>query len=270
MFGNKKLSEVKAAFEGAHIGRKDSLLYDQCKEIVEDARFKAAAGHDKGHCFFRFDHGTCSAFAIGNTSRPAAIQPCIVITGTMQVGHQHIDIKLNCTERFPTDAPQVFFSPSNSNSFHAFPFALLPPPAGSQNWNFCAGTKLIQLLLAMQQYTGALPYNNPPVLPVPPPTQPGPLVQPTLSTFEYRQPVVAPPPIASTFVDQSPMQEWMRNPNGQRQAPVGQAAPVPPGWPHYSTSPPAPPHHQNYDSDIVPTPPLCGSPSKSPSEQPDL
>ena len=44
MFGNARLKELKAAFESAHIPKNDSLLYEQCKEIIEDAQFKAASG----------------------------------------------------------------------------------------------------------------------------------------------------------------------------------------------------------------------------------
>ena len=67
MFGNPKLKELKAAFENAHIPKNDSLLYEQCKEIVEDAQFKAASGSQKGLCIFNFNYGQCS-FAIGATS----------------------------------------------------------------------------------------------------------------------------------------------------------------------------------------------------------
>ena len=147
MWGDKvklKVNELKAAFEGAHIPKDDSLLFEQCKEIIQDAQFKAVSGPQKDLCIFNFNFGE-SSFAIGATTRSSVTQSCIVITGQTQIGTHAVDIKINCTQQFPTDAPQVFFSLVGSNSFLSFPFAALPPPGGSQHWNFCAGTRLIHL-----------------------------------------------------------------------------------------------------------------------------
>jgi hypothetical protein len=239
MFGNPRLKELKAAFENAHIPKNDSLLYEQCKEIVEDAQFKAASGSQKGLCIFNFNYGQCS-FAIGATSRSSVTQSCIVITGQTQIGIHPVDIKINCTQNFPTDFPQVFFSPVGSESFLAFPFATLPPPGGSQHWNFCAGTKLIHLLRAMVQYMGPLPSSSA-VAPVPvlPPAVPQIATRPP-SQYEYKVPEIAQSQIAATFSDKSPMQFYYENPNAAHQVAVGQTSLPSPGWPSYPISPVAP------------------------------
>jgi hypothetical protein len=283
-FGNKRIDELKHAFEGAHISKSGSMLYDQCKEIIDDPQFKS----------LNFNFGQQSSFTIGASARtPAATQACIVISGKMQIGLQHVDIKINCTQKFPQDEPQVFVSPTGFQSFVAFPYATLPPPPGSQRWNFCAGTTLNQLLRAMGQYMGPLPYGNAPAIPLPAPAQPGALVAPPPPPFDYVPPQIQQSQIGTTFSEPSPMQRWMQNPNAVHQAPTGHpslsptgwpafpinpAAPVPlqqqghpqpPALPYYSQSPnsygpPPVPYPQNHsaqsqrfvDSDAVPTPPI--------------
>ncbi len=273
-WGNKRLDELKAAFDGARFPRKQSLLFDQCKEIVEDSAFKATSGPQKDLCIFHFNIGKCS-FAIGASSRAATqTESCIVITGRMQVGHQEVDIKINCTQKFPEEAPQVYVSKTGSDSFHMFPFATLPSPGSSQHWNFCAGTTLIQLLRAMGQYLGPLPYSSHAAMPAP--VVPSPVISTPPPGFIYTSPEISRSHIGQTFDDKSPMKAWMENPNAQRVPP-----PPPPiisgrepasGWPVYPINsnqppfvppPPAYPTHfpaaapqQQFISDTVPTPPI--------------
>ncbi len=269
------------------------MLYDQCKEIIEDPRFKASSGPQKDLCIFNFNFGQSTFTISASASAPATTQSCIVISGKMQIGHHHVDIKINCTQNFPKDDPQVFVSPTGFMSFVAFPYATLPPPGGSQRWNFCAGTTLKQLLFAMGQYMGPLPYGASPAVSTPAPVQPVALVPPPIMPFTYVPAPIQQSQIGQTFSDPSPMDKWMQNPNAAHQAPPSVASLSPSGWPafpinpaapsplpHY-VQPPAPPHYsqspspyrpppgpysQNpsaqsfsfVDSDAVPTPPIIG------------
>ncbi len=263
-FGNKRVDELKAAFDGARISRtKESLLYTQCKEIIDDPSFKAPTGPEKDLCIFRFNFGE-SSFAIGASSRGSVSHACIVIHGKLQIGHNLVDIKINCTQNFPTDAPQVYFSHSGSNSFTMFPFAILPPPSGSQHWNFCTGTTLVKLLRAMQQYNGPLPFSNPTVMPVPVIPVTPPVAPP--SGFSYVQPEISRTIIGQTFDEESPMKNWMKDPNGARPPAPGQASQSQSGWPVFPINSGNPSHQQQHhvqpqqqhDYDGVPTPPIIG------------
>jgi hypothetical protein len=246
-FGNKKLEQLKSAFEVACIPRKDSLLHTHCKEIIEDPGYKASSGPHKDLCIFDFNSGQ-SSFAIGASSRGVVTQSCIVISGKMQIGDNLVDIKINCTQNYPTDAPQVYFSPSGSNSFHMFPFATLPPPSGSQHWNFCPGTTLLQLLRAMGQYKGALPYSALAAAPAPPPATPPPVIAPPPPQFNYKQQEILQTQIGHTFDEKSPMQKWMDNPNATRQPPPDQTSQAHAGlWPVFPINLAAPsPQQQQY------------------------
>jgi hypothetical protein len=265
--GNKRLDELKAAFDNAHFSRKESMLYDQCKEIIEDPGFKSTSGPEKGLCFFNFHYGQCS-FSIGSTTRAVSSQPCIVITGKMQIGHNKVDIKINCTQKFPTDPPQVYFSQTGAGAFHAFPFATLPPPGDSQHWNFCAGTTLVKLLHAMQLYSGPLPYSSPAAIHVPMIASHAPLVPPPALGFVHQPPPVLQTKIGATFAEQSPMDQWMKNPNAPHQFQTNKASPSP-GYPPYPINPVAINSHQQY---TVPPPPYpSGSfPNPHPYLQPSV